>query len=89
MHICFLFIRHCNKELSTYLDNIEVEHVLGTPYHPQSEGAFERFNKTVQRELSKAYDTLRKMKTRNLSRVLLAFISFTSKIEWDSISQLD
>ena len=34
-----------NKVLSTYLDNIEVEHEIGTPYHPQNQGAIEAFNK--------------------------------------------
>ena len=44
-----------NKELSTYVDSLEVEYVLGAHYHPQSQGANEAFNKTVQKALSKAY----------------------------------
>ena len=30
--------------------------MLGLPYHPQSQGAIEEFNKTEQKYLSAAYD---------------------------------
>ena len=46
--------------ISTYLDSIEVEHVLGAPYHPQSQGAIEVFYKTEQKAFSKAYDKTKK-----------------------------
>ena len=45
LHISFLFSYYCNKKLSTYLEYIEVENVLCTPNHPQSQGAFEVFKK--------------------------------------------
>ena len=42
------------------MDIIEVKHVLGAPYHPQSQRAIKAFNKTVQKALSKAYDNTKK-----------------------------
>ena len=45
-----------NKILDAYLISINVRHILGSPYHPQSQGAIEAFNKTVQKYLSAAYD---------------------------------
>ena len=45
-----------NKILDAYLICINVRHILGSPYHPQSQGAIEAFNKTVQKYLSAAYD---------------------------------
>ena len=45
-----------NKTLNVYLEGIDVEHLYGSPYHPQSQGATEAFNKTVQKSLSAAYD---------------------------------
>ena len=37
-----------NKTLNAYLEGIDVKHLYGSPYHPQSQGAIEAFNKTVQ-----------------------------------------
>ena len=54
-----------NKVLSAYLDSIEVEHLLGAPYHSQSQGAIEAFNKTIQKELSKTYDNTKKDENEN------------------------
>ena len=45
-----------NKTLNAYLERIDVKHLYGSPYHPQSQGAIEAFNKTVQKSLSAAYD---------------------------------
>ena len=45
-----------NKTLNAYLEGIDVKHLYGSPYHPQSQGAIEAFNKTVQKSLSAAYD---------------------------------
>ena len=45
-----------NKTLNTYLEGIDVKHLYGSPYHPQSQGVIEAFNKTVQKSLSVAYD---------------------------------
>ena len=49
-----------NKELSTYLDSIEVEHEIDASYHSQSQGTIKEFNKKVQKEFSKAYDNTKK-----------------------------
>ena len=45
-----------NKTLNAYLEGIDVKHLYGSPYHPQSQGVIEAFNKTVQKSLSAAYD---------------------------------
>ena len=42
--------------LDAYLISINVRHILVSPYHHQSQGAIEAFNKTVQKYLSAAYD---------------------------------
>ena len=54
------FANYWNKELPTYLNNIEVKHILGAPYHPQRYEAFKTFNKTIQRALSKVYSNTKK-----------------------------
>ena len=36
-----------NRILEPYLISINVRHILGSPYHPQNQGAIEAFNKTV------------------------------------------
>ena len=59
-----------NKQLSTYLDSIKAEHVLGAPYHPQSQGEIEDFNKTVQKVFSKAHDNTKKDKNEKFDSVL-------------------
>ena len=45
-----------NMTLNAYLEVIGVMHLYGSPYHPQSKGAIEAFNKIVQKSLSAAYD---------------------------------
>ena len=45
-----------NRILHTYLICINVRHVLGSPYHSQSQGFIDIFNKTVQKSLSVAND---------------------------------
>ena len=45
-----------NKTLNAYLERIDVKHLYGSLYHPQSQGAIEAFNKTIQKSLSSAYD---------------------------------
>ena len=44
-----------NKTLNVYLEGIDVKHLYGSPYHPQSQGAIESFNKTVQKSLYATY----------------------------------
>ena len=36
-----------NEELKMYLSNIRIHHISGSPYHPQSQGAVEAFNRTI------------------------------------------
>ena len=47
-----------NQIFETYLENIEVEHILGSLYHSKSQSSIEDFNKTIQRKLSAAYDDI-------------------------------
>ena len=66
-----------NQTFESYLENIEVEHILGSPYHPQSQGAIEAFNKTIQRALSAAYDNIIQEKvTWDLELNLWQFMHF-------------
>ena len=44
-----------NNTLSSWLDNRGIRHVLGGKYQPQSQGAVESFNKTIQRFLNEAF----------------------------------
>ena len=45
-----------NKELKMYLSKNRIHHIRGSPYHPQSQGAVEAFNRTVQNYLYLAKD---------------------------------
>ena len=45
-----------NKTSNVYLEGINAKHFYGSPYHPQSQGVIENYNKTVQKSLSAAYD---------------------------------
>ena len=45
-----------NKIHNTYLTEIEVIHLYGSPYHLQNQGKIEVFNKRVQKSLSAAYE---------------------------------
>ena len=66
-----------NQTFESYLENIEVEHILVSPYHPQSQGAIEAFNKTIQRALSAAYDNIIQEKvTWDLELNLWQFMHF-------------
>ena len=42
------------------MDYLEVKHLLGAPYHQQSQGIVAVFNRTRQREFSKAYINTKK-----------------------------
>ena len=44
-----------NNTLSSWLENRGIRQVLGGKYHPQSQGAVESFNKTIQRFLNEAF----------------------------------
>ena len=44
-----------NELLTNWLEKRNAQHILGGKYHPQSQGAVESFNKTIQRFLNQAY----------------------------------
>ena len=44
-----LWKRICFRILEAYLISINVGHILESPYHPQSQGVIEAFNKIVQK----------------------------------------
>ena len=37
-----------NKSENNFLENRGIKHVIGAPYHPQSQGEIEAFNKYIQ-----------------------------------------
>ena len=41
--------------LANWLKKRNIKHILGEKYHPQSQGAVEIFNKTIQRILNETY----------------------------------
>ena len=45
-----------NEKVNKYLEAMEIEHTYSSPYHPQSNGSVEAFNKTIQNFLNEAYD---------------------------------
>ena len=44
-----------NELLTNWLDKRNIKHILGGKYYPQSQGAVESFNKTIQKFLNEAY----------------------------------
>ena len=44
-----------NNTLASWLENRGIRQVLWGKYHPQSQGAVESFNKTIQNLLNKAF----------------------------------
>ena len=48
-----------NNLIISYLERVEVNNIFGAPYHPQSRGAIEVFNKIVQSALSFSYDNVK------------------------------
>ena len=45
-----------NELLKRFLEHNNIQYVRGSPYHPQSQGAVERFNRTIQNFLYLAKD---------------------------------
>ena len=45
-----------NKDVEGYLETKDIKFIHGRPYHPESQGAVEAFNKTVQDYLSDCYE---------------------------------
>ena len=66
-----------NKTLNAYLEGIDVKHLYGIPYHPQSQGVIEAFNITVPSSLLEAYDNAKDKKMDwDLEMNLLHFLHF-------------
>ena len=49
-----------NSILDQYLSKINVWHIFGSPYHPQSQGSVEACNRTIQDFLVSSKDAMRK-----------------------------
>ena len=49
-----------NKNVDNFIESWGIKHVLGAPYHPQSQGAIEAFNKYIQNWLYKANNNISK-----------------------------
>ena len=65
--------------LNAYLSEIEVKHLSRLPYHLQSQGAIEVFNKKMKIPLSAAYDNVKDEKLDwNLEINLLHFLNFNN-----------
>ena len=54
-----------NEKVSKYLEVMEIEHTYSSPYHPQSNGSVEAFNKTIQNFLKK-HMIIESLKKKNL-----------------------
>ena len=75
-----------NKNVDNFLENRGIKHVLGAPYHPQSQGAIEAFNKYIQNWLYRAYDNISiyneeekeesMKKTWNLDLIINSFLHY-------------
>ena len=66
-----------SKILDANLISINGRHILGSPYHPQSKGAIEAFNKTVQKSLSTAYENTKQENLEwDLELNLIHFLHF-------------
>ena len=63
-----------NSTLKTYLEKEGVNHIRGSPYHPQSQGAVEAFNKTILKFLYLAYDE--NNDTFELNRAITDFLLY-------------
>ena len=44
-----------NELLKNWFEKRNTKHILGEKYHPQSQGAVESFNETIQKFLNEAY----------------------------------
>ena len=53
-------IEFWNKNVDNFLENREIKYVLEAPYHPQSQGVIETFNKYIQNWLYKAFNNISK-----------------------------
>ena len=66
-----------NSKLKIYIKGIGVDHIFGTPYHPQIQSTIEALNKTIQRALSAAYyNVIQEKDEWDLEINLLQFLHF-------------
>ncbi|XP_020987647.1 uncharacterized protein LOC110275750 [Arachis duranensis] len=63
----------CNRQLDSLLQRYGVRHKVATPYHPQTSGQVEVFNRELKRILEKTVSVLRKDWSRKLDDTLWAY----------------
>ena len=63
-----------NKLLGDYLQKKKIDHIFGSPYHPQSQGSVEVFNRIIQNFLTSAKDALKK--NFNLKEYVIEFLHY-------------
>ena len=63
-----------NLTLKTYLEKEGINHIRGSPYHSQSQGAAEGFNKTILKFLYLVYD--QNNDTFELNRAITDFLLY-------------
>ena len=75
-----------NKNVAKFLENRGIRHVLGAPYHSQSQGAIEAFNKYIRNWVYRACDNISKSneeekeqslkETWNLNLMISSFLHY-------------
>ena len=76
-----------NELLINWLIKRNIKHILRGKYHPQSQGAVESLNKTIQKFLNEAYTKSMFNGDEEWSLPLMVSISFTITISKEFIQQ--
>ena len=76
-----------NEVIRELTKRFQVEHSLSSPYHPQSNGLVERFNRTLCKELAKLGDSIHDW-DKFIQPVLFAYRTKQLKITGRSLFQL-